>query len=320
LTIFALGLFQKCMVADTLAPIADSTFGLSAQGVDLRFQEAWIGLVSYSLQLLFDFSGYSHMAIGLALLFGLRLPVNFLAPYRSRNLIEFWRRWHMTLAAFLRDYVYIPLGGNRVRQPLRLFNLIVTMLIGGFWHGAGWTFVLWGLLHGIALCVNHLWSSRRNGGGVPTSPAPSWWAQPLTILTVMLGWVLFRAQDLVTARQLSESLIGLHGVSVPVSWHEWIHSLEPFVRPRGLFPNINVTGDAILILVLATASVTCGPRVLAWFGLTEEDVTALPPRFRAELAPTSAPLHWTRAVAAGAMLALAIAALGRTTPFLYFQF
>jgi hypothetical protein len=136
----------------------------------------------------------------------------------------------------------------------------------------------------------------------------------------MLGWVLFRAQDLVTVRQLGESLVGLHGISVPVSWHEWIRPLEPIVRPRGLFPNVNVTGDAILILVFATVSVACGPRVLAWFGLTDDDVTALPRRFRPELAPVSTPLHWTRAVTAGAMLALAIAALGRTTPFLYFQF
>jgi len=136
----------------------------------------------------------------------------------------------------------------------------------------------------------------------------------------MFGWVLFRSQDLVAARQLTESLVGVHGISVPVSWHDWIKPLEPVVRPRGVFPNILVTGDALLTLILATIAVLFGPRLLAWLGLSSEDVTPLPKRLQGELAPVGTPLHWSRAILAGSMLALAIAALGRTTPFLYFQF
>lgn len=317
-SVFAAGLFQKCVVADTLAPLADAAFGAATNGTMLRMQEAWTGLVAYALQLFYDFSGYSHMALGLALLFGLRLPVNFLAPYTAGSLIEFWRRWHMTLSAFLRDYVYLPLGGNRVAPSRHLVNLLLTMLVGGIWHGAGWTFVLWGLWHGGALCVNHLWRAR--GSAAATSGRAPRWAHGLTLLTVLLGWVLFRAPDLATARALAESLFGLHGISVPVGWAPWVESLAPVVRPRGIFPNLPTSASALLMLVAAGWLACRGPRLLRFLGVTPADVTRGPAWQDGELAPVGEPLRWWRAALTGACFALAVALLSRASPFLYFQF
>jgi alginate O-acetyltransferase complex protein AlgI len=320
LTVFAAGLFQKCVVADTLAPLADAAFGLASNGTMLRMQEAWVGLVAYALQLFYDFSGYSHMALGLALLFGLRLPVNFLAPYTAGSLIEFWRRWHMTLSAFLRDYVYFPLGGNRAGPSRHLVNLLLTMLIGGIWHGAGWTFVLWGLWHGAALCLNHLWRARPGVAAVRAGQTAPAWAHMLTVLTILLGWVLFRAPDLATARVFAESLFGLHGISVPIAWAAWVEALAPVVRPRGIFPNLPATASALVVLAGAGWLACRGPRLLQFLGVTPDDVTRGPAWQDAELAPAGQPLQWSRAVVAGICFALAVALLSRSSPFLYFQF
>jgi len=150
--LFSMGLFKKVVLADSLAVLADGAFG----GTGLSSYEAWLGLFGYSFQIYFDFSGYADMAIGLALLFGLRLPMNFDSPYKSRNVVEFWRRWHITLSVFLRDHIYIPLGGNRVVVFRQAFNLLVTMGIGGLWHGAGWNFIVWGLAHGACLVALHI--------------------------------------------------------------------------------------------------------------------------------------------------------------------
>src|SRR3569832_1691301 len=153
LTLFALGLAKKVLLADTAARYATPLFDAAAAGKALDFTAAWSAALTYTAQLYFDFSGYSDMAIGAALLFGIRLPINFNSPYQATSIIDFWRRWHITLSRFLRDYLYIPLGGNRRGEPRRLLNIIVTMAIGGLWHGANWTFVLWGTFHGLLLVV-----------------------------------------------------------------------------------------------------------------------------------------------------------------------
>jgi D-alanyl-lipoteichoic acid acyltransferase DltB (MBOAT superfamily) len=318
LALFAAGLFQKCVVADTLAPVADSCFGMAAQGVHLRMMEAWIGVAAYSLQLFYDFSGYSHMALGLALLFGFRLPVNFLAPYRAGSMIEFWRRWHITLSAFLRDYVYIPLGGNRNRH---LTNLFFTMLLAGFWHGAGWTFVIWGAWHGGSLVANHLWRRWRHRGSalVEGAEAPLW-ARFVTLVVVALGWVLFRAPDLGTVLLLFQSLAGWHGISVPVGWHAWVEPLAPVVRARGLMPNLVATPSALMMLVVAGWLACTGPQLLRWLGIGESELTQPAKWQRPELGIPGAALSPWRAVLCGLMFATAVAALSRSTVFLYFQF
>ena len=157
ITIFALGLFKKVIIADNLSAFATPLFSEAMDGTILSFAEAWTAALSWTFQLYFDFSGYSDMAIGLALMFGIVLPVNFASPYKATSIIEFWRCWHITLSNFLRDYLYIPLGGNRNGQLARYRNLGLTMLLGGLWHGAGWTYVIWGGLHGLYLTINHLW-------------------------------------------------------------------------------------------------------------------------------------------------------------------
>jgi alginate O-acetyltransferase complex protein AlgI len=191
-------------LADTLAMVADPLFGKAA-GASLSAAEAWVATGAYTLQIYFDFSGYSDMAIGLALMFGLRLPMNFNAPYRAVSIRDFWRRWHMTLSRFLRDYLYIPLGGNRCGAVRQAVNVIATMLLGGLWHGANWTFVAWGGLHGLALAVNHVWE----GWGLRLPRAAAW---ALTLLFVMACWVLFRSADFATAGDILGSMVGVHGL------------------------------------------------------------------------------------------------------------
>ncbi len=204
LALLVLGLVKKVFFADELAPLADAGFDAAASGsVDTLL--AWQGALAYSLQLYFDFSAYSDMAMGLAGLFGFALPLNFDRPYRARSIREFWRRWHMTLSRFLRDYLYIPLGGSR-HGALRTYVVaLATMLLCGLWHGAGWTFVAWGGLHGVAVCVNRLW--LRYGWPLP---AAAGWA--LTLVFVIFGWVLFRAESFGTAlTMLSGMLTGAGG-------------------------------------------------------------------------------------------------------------
>src|SRR6516225_3390946 len=159
--VFVAGLFKKVAIADNLAQFANPLFAQVDVGGSVPTEWAWLAILAYSLQIYFDFSGYSDMAIGLALMFGIRLPVNFRSPYKATSIIEFWRRWHITLSRFLRDYLYIPLGGNRFGVGRRYINLMLTMLLGGLWHGAGWTFLIWGGLHGLYLVVNHQWRDHK---------------------------------------------------------------------------------------------------------------------------------------------------------------
>jgi alginate O-acetyltransferase complex protein AlgI len=196
ITIFSIGLFKKAVIADGFALIAGPVFARAATG-DVAFHDAWYGALAYSLQIYFDFSGYSDMAIGLSTIFRISLPFNFDAPYKSQSIIEFWRRWHISLSRFLRDYLYIPLGGNRRGELMRNMNLAATMLLGGLWHGAGWTFVIWGALHGLYLAINHTWV--RFIKRVPsldrfsTTKSYAILALLLTQFCVVVAWVFFRA-------------------------------------------------------------------------------------------------------------------------------
>ncbi len=207
LALFAFGLAKKTLIADQLAKTSTPLFDAAAAGSVLTMAESWVASAAYSLQLYFDFSGYSDMAIGLGLMMGMTLPTNFNAPYRATSIREFWRRWHMTLSRFLRDYLYIPLGGSRFGASRTLFALLITMFLGGLWHGAGWTFVVWGLMHGGALILNHFW--QRQGFSLPR-----YIAWPLTLLFLMVGWVIFRADNLNTALSMIASMTGSHGWSL----------------------------------------------------------------------------------------------------------
>ncbi len=206
-TLLAIGLVKKVLIADTAARISDPLFA-SAATASLSLVDAWVAALAFTFQIYFDFSGYSDMAIGLALMFGLRLPFNFNVPYRATTIREFWRRWHMTLSHFLRDYLYIPLGGGRHGLKRQSIALTVTMFLGGLWHGAGWTFVAWGLMHGFGLAA-HAWWSRLSKLRMP---APVAWA--VTMLFVITGWVLFRAESFGEAMSVMESMFGFNGFSL----------------------------------------------------------------------------------------------------------
>jgi len=216
-TIFFFGLFKKVMIADGLALYATPVFEAARQGYMLSFLEAWEGALAYTLQIYFDFSGYSDMAIGLAYLIGIRIPLNFNSPYKSANIIDFWRRWHISLSRFLRDYLYIPLGGNRQGELRRFVNLMITMLLGGLWHGAAWTFVIWGGLHGLFLVVNHLWVKLKKlfefegTGGWPGRLL----AGGVTFLAVTVAWVFFRADSAATAFRVVGAMAGANGFALP---------------------------------------------------------------------------------------------------------
>jgi alginate O-acetyltransferase complex protein AlgI len=203
-TIFVLGMAKKVLLADTIAQFADPVFAAAAQGAALSTADAWMGAIAYTLQLYFDFSGYSDMAIGVGLLFGIRFPVNFNSPYKATSIIEFWRRWHISLSAFLRTYLYIPLGGNRAGKLRRYANLMATMTLGGLWHGAGWTFLFWGFLHGAYLILNHGWTTLA--GGRLRLPRGAAWA--LTMLGVVIAWVFFRAVSFEAALGILEAMAG----------------------------------------------------------------------------------------------------------------
>lgn len=198
-TLFTMGLGKKVLLADSLALYADAVFNAAEKAWPLSGAEAWLGSLCYTFQLYFDFSGYTDMAIGLGLMLGLRLPENFDSPYKATGIVDFWRRWHITLSSWLRDFLYIPLGGNRKGRLRQYRNLFLTMLIGGAWHGAGWTFIVWGALHGAMLSVNHFFRTRIRGSDLERRLA----AAPvrlcsilLTFFCINLCWVVFRAASL----------------------------------------------------------------------------------------------------------------------------
>ncbi|MCP5129845.1 MAG: MBOAT family protein [Pseudomonadales bacterium] len=216
-SIFAIGLFKKTVIADSLSSYVSPVYDVGGAAAQVDFFRAWGSTLAYTFQLYFDFSGYSDMAIGCARIFGIVLPVNFFSPYKATNIIEFWRRWHITLSRFLRDYLYISLGGNRKGTYRRYVNLFVTMLLGGLWHGAGWPFVVWGALHGSYLMVNHGWTRLLEVLGIDPSGSMPYRACAwlLTFLAVVFSWVYFRAPTIEQANHIVLAMLGASGFEVP---------------------------------------------------------------------------------------------------------
>jgi len=202
LFLFSIGLFKKVVIADTFAVWANAGFDTATV---LSFFEAWATSLSYTFQLYFDFSGYTDMAIGASLLFNIKLPINFNSPYKALDIQDFWRRWHMTLSRFLRDYIYIPLGGNRRGEFRTYINLFTTFLLGGLWHGAGWTFIFWGTLHGLALMIHRAWKSF----GFTMNKYLAWF---ITFNFVNLTWIFFRAKEWGDAVKVMSGMIGIQGI------------------------------------------------------------------------------------------------------------
>jgi len=222
IAIFLLGLYKKVLLADPASRFADTIFGAAEAGKTLTWFDGWLGSLAYAMQIYFDFSGYSDMAIGLARMFGMRFPCNFDSPYKAASIIDFWRRWHITLQRFLREYLYIPLGGNRCSKARHLLNIMITMVVSGLWHGAGWTFLAWGTLHGVYLVMAQLWRKFREARGwrfTARSGAVHWSYRGasvlLTFLAVLFAWVLFRAKTLPDAGRVLASMVGANGFTIP---------------------------------------------------------------------------------------------------------
>ncbi len=258
LCIFAIGLFKKIVLADGISPYADAVFNAAEMGRQPDTIEAWFGALAYTFQLYFDFSGYSDMAIGLSWMFNIRLPYNFNSPYKSLNISEFWKRWHMTLSAFLRDYLYIPLGGNREGSIRRYINLMTTMILGGLWHGANWTFVFWGTLHGAFLVINHAFQ-QCSIGQLTTLRQTTFFkilAWALTFFCTLFAWIFFRSTDFSTAIRIVSALVpdlndSIYSVHL-IFWNQgldvergafWILLLGVIAF---LMPNSNKFGELVL--------------------------------------------------------------------------
>ncbi|MFQ5416312.1 MAG: MBOAT family O-acyltransferase [Myxococcota bacterium] len=308
-TFFVIGLFKKVVFADNVAPLATGVFDAVHAGAAPDLVAAWGAAVAYSLQLYFDFSGYSDMAIGLARMFGIVLPVNFDSPYKARSIADFWGRWHLTLSRFLRDYLYIPLGGNRRGSFRRYRNLMITMLLGGLWHGAGWTFVVWGGLHGLYLMINHGWRALTAGHAWADSPALRPVYHAVTLLAVMVGWVFFRALDFDDGGRIVTGMFGLAGVDV-TAWSGVGSSLGSLWLPVGFGPS--VAGWSL-------CSVLAGIALFA--PNTQEMMGAFFPE-RRELARAAwrwnASARW--ALISGILFVAAVMELSSASEFLYFQF
>lgn len=250
---FAQGLAMKVLIADNVAPLADRLFALS----NPTAAEAWLAAAAYSIQLLFDFAGYSAMAIGLGLMMGFRFVENFDAPYTSQSITEFWRRWHISLSQWLRDYLYVPLGGNRRGTVRTYINLMLTMVLGGLWHGANWTFILWGAWHGGWLALERMLGAKGSD-----SVWPKVIAWPVTMMIVMIGWVMFRASDVAQAVAVYRGMLGIHGfsLSAEIAWQ--IQNIEVFALLLGFVLSLVGAGGAALVYRLPLLTRRIGAALL----------------------------------------------------------
>lgn len=285
--LFIIGLFKKIVIADTFAqwvgPGHSATTGI-------QFFEAWNTSLCYSIQLYFDFSGYADMAIGIALLFNIHLPINFDSPYKAKDIQEFWRRWHITLSRFLRKYLYFPLGGNRVRELLIYRNLLIVFVIGGIWHGAGWTFLIWGCLHGAAICIHRLWTKMN----LTLPPTFAW---VTTFMFVNVAWVFFRADTVTDAVNILEGMCGLNGFSVSRTFR-WAQDLGANVTDS----SFTVSVWTVLLVLIILQDV--------FYKNSQEWMKAIKPRW-----------NWTTAMAIMLTTSIIVSLQHqRVSEFIYWQF
>jgi alginate O-acetyltransferase complex protein AlgI len=321
LMLFTFGLAKKVLLADSVAIPASAMFDAAAQGVALSFVEAWIGTLAYALQLYFDFSAYCDMAIGIAFVFGIRMPANFNSPYKSTSIIEFWQRWHITLSRFLRHYLYVPLGGNRRGRWRQVLNVFVVMLVGGAWHGAGWTFLLWGALHGIYLALNHLWRSLRPSRDSAQAFGPMMLlSRFLTLAAVLLAWVPFRADSLTTTIHVWKAmLIPDVWVAAPLEIQALVFGLR--LPPSAIYPAaLDYTFAAVLsaVLLFAATSLPNLGHLFRRFKMTFDQ----PSTMQTSVAAPAVSLRPLWFLATGALCFLVLRQMSALGPseFIYFNF
>jgi len=289
--IFSIGIFKKVVIADNFSLWATQGFDVATT---LTFLEAWFCSLAYTFQLYFDFSGYTDMAIGLSLLFNIKLPINFNSPYKALNIQDFWRRWHITLSRFLRDYIYIPLGGNRKGSVRTYSNLMATFILGGIWHGAGWTFIFWGFLHGFALAIHRFW--MRLGFKMWR-----WLGWFITFNFINISWVFFRAKEWDDAIKVLSGMLGFNGVVLPSALEAKMGFLSQFgIEFGGFIGNIN--GDYFTLIWLMLAFIM----ILSFKNSMEK---------MEEFSLNLKNLLWTSTA-----LIIAILSLNKASEFLYFNF
>jgi len=346
LFIFTVGMFKKTVLADGIAPIADGVFNAVAAGEVVSPATAWTGALAYTFQLYFDFSAYSDMAVGLGRMVGIAFPINFNSPYKAASIIEFWRRWHITLSHFLRDYLYKPLGGNRKGPARRYINLGVVMLLGGLWHGANWTFVIWGAMHGAMLITNHGWLAVRDRLGMARMAETRIYrfvGVLVTFTCVMLAWVMFRAADFDTALAMWRSMFGLGGASVLMSFglmaQDTLAHVAAIQAVAADFLSGNVSDFNVFLTRMrfsldlrTTRPSGLGPILLYLYAIIiftlpnvyqllesekpahlDPPITSIPPHHRWRM-------NWVWASASACLAAIAILNMSKISPFLYFNF
>jgi alginate O-acetyltransferase complex protein AlgI len=308
-----IGLFKKVVIADPVSELAGPVFDGTATPA---LADAWIGVSAYTIGLYFDFSGYCDMAVGLGRMFGVRLPYNFDSPYKADSIIDFWRRWHITLSRFLREYLYIALGGNRRGEPRRYVNLMLTMLLGGLWHGAAWTFVVWGGLHGLYLVINHFWNKlvqRAQAAGHHLALGRTQ-ARALTLFAVMIAWVFFRAPDFSRAIEVLQGMFGAAGlVSVAT-----VATFDSVIVQHGFRPDVGLLDWWVHIhpfLLLA------GGFALVLFAPNSQEIVdgirATAPRRHAQLIFRP---NFVTAATAAAVFFTSLVLMSDVKEFVYFQF
>lgn len=310
LAMFAIGLAKKLFIADPMGQVATGIFDHRPVG----FFVSWIGAIAYTLQIYFDFSGYSDMAIGSAQMLGIKLPINFNSPYKAVSIIDFWRRWHITLSRFLRDYLYIPLGGNRKGEGRRYINILTTMVLGGIWHGAGWTFLVWGALHGTALALAHGWRDVSCKARLPSIPPLLGWLA--TIVFVIVAWVPFRTPTLGEALSMWKSMAGLNGLALPA-----LGPLLPIITHLGLpveaiefnVPTLILMTFSIVIALLAPNSQQLTLRFRLGFDSPGYEAFGRPTRI---LLSTG----WGSVLYIAVLLGISLRSIGSYSEFIYFRF
>jgi alginate O-acetyltransferase complex protein AlgI len=337
ISIFCVGLFKKVVIADTCALYADAGYDTIKTGHPLDAASAAIAVLAFSFQIYYDFSGYSDMAVGLARMFGFHLPINFFSPYRATGIVDFWRRWHITLSRFLRDYLYIPLGGNRLGPLRQSLNLVAVMLLGGLWHGANWTFVAWGTIHGALLGLNHAWSQFRISrhpwfSGLPTRVL----AILVTFVAVTLAWIPFRSQTFGEAQRMLESVFSA-GPGLAALQHSYdaffvaqfgslgrLLDLASWIKPKELWPAVlppdflATSRPVGLWLAVVAAATFLLPNAYQMFARFDPALGLA--RFQTTLFGALRRLDWATAFVFAGMFVISVLHLGRVTPFLYFQF
>lgn len=324
ITIFFMGLFKKVVLADGVAQYVSAPFDMTATGAEISLLDAWGGALAYTFQLYFDFSGYSDMAIGISLLFGIKLPLNFNSPYKATSIIDFWRRWHITLSRFLRDYLYIPLGGSRRGAFRHYLNLLITMLLGGLWHGAGWGFIIWGGLHGLYLLINHGW---RNSfiQSIMTYNCPLFFRQIsallLTFIATTVAWVFFRAENIKSATGMLDGMMGSHGIVLPYKYLNKLGNISNYLASQGVqFRDTrSFAGTEELLWILICFVIIWGTPN------TQQILAKFTPAL--EMVDTKTENHWwewklTKTWLAIGMITaiLSILSLSEVSEFIYFQF